>query len=146
MSSPACVVTTTHRADSSTDSPPKKVSCQAGDLASGGSGSLGQVGASAKEVSHKAEAEIPGNAASIHAEGRNGGGLLARKTTPLRFKKSASLKMGGATSDASASPPSIFRRCNRPPLLRSGTAAHWTADVGVQAFTGGPQPFPKGNN
>jgi hypothetical protein len=76
----------THRADPSTDSPPKKVSCQAGDLASGGSGSLGQVGASAKEVSHKAEAEIPGNAASIHAEGRNGGGLLARKTKPLRFK------------------------------------------------------------
>jgi hypothetical protein len=51
----------------------ERVTCQAGDLASGGSCSLGQVGASAKEVSHKAEAKIPGNAASIHAEDRNGG-------------------------------------------------------------------------
>lgn len=47
--------------------------------------SLGQVGASAKEVSHKAEATIPGNAASIHAEGLNGASPLAGKTTHQRL-------------------------------------------------------------
>ena len=57
----------------STESPARKVTLPGRKAfsASRCSSSLGQVGASAKEVRHKAEATIPGNAASIHAEGKN---------------------------------------------------------------------------
>jgi hypothetical protein len=54
----------------------------AANFASGGSGSLGQVGASAKEVRHKAERKIPGNAASIYAEGSKASSPLAGPAVP----------------------------------------------------------------
>ena len=54
----------------------------AANFASGGSCSLGQVGASAKEVRHKAERKIPGNAASIHAEGSKASSPLAGPAVP----------------------------------------------------------------
>jgi hypothetical protein len=68
----------------------KKGTWHAGTLCSerscSGSSSLGQVGASAKEVSHKAEAKILENAASIHAEGWNAKVALAGRTRQQRLK------------------------------------------------------------
>jgi hypothetical protein len=73
---------TSQRADSTTDhrvAAEAEPLCQPGSelLLQAGSCSLGQVGASAKEVRHKAERKIPGNAASIHAEGSKASSPLA---------------------------------------------------------------------
>jgi hypothetical protein len=64
-----------------TESPPRQshfASLAAASFAPGGSCSLEQVGGSAKEVRHKAERKIPGNAASMHAEGSKASRPLAR--------------------------------------------------------------------
>lgn len=74
----------------------EKVTCQPADSASGGSCSLGQDGASAKEVSHKAEATIPGSAASIHADGMMSSNRLAGRTTHQRLN--STLDRGRAES------------------------------------------------